>query len=277
MADEATVTAADVVAAAVDRWRAAHPAGRPLVVGLCGPQGAGKSTIAAAVSATVTAAGGRAAVLSLDDLYLAPAARARLAVEVHPLLATRGVPGTHDVALGVAVLAALVAGRPVALPRFDKATDAPRALGEWPVAGPVAGPVPGPIDVVLFEGWCVGAVAQVDAALAAPVNGLERDADPDGRWRCFVNAQLAGPYRALFAFVDRLILLRPPDFATVVRWRQAAELNANGPMTAAQVAAFVAHFERISRHIDSEMPARADLVVPLGPDRSALALPAEPG
>ena len=267
------VTAADVVAAAVDRWRATHPAGRPLVVGLCGPQGAGKSTIAAAVSATVTAAGGRVAVLSLDDLYLAPAARARLAVEVHPLLATRGVPGTHDVALGVAVLAALVAGRPVALPRFDKATDAPRAPG----AGPVAGPVPGPIDVVLFEGWCVGAVAQVDAALAAPVNGLERDADPDGRWRRFVNAQLAGPYRALFAFVDRLILLRPPDFATVVRWRQAAEVDANGPMTAAQVAAFVAHFERISRHIDSEMPARADLVVPLGPDRSALALPAEPG
>jgi len=174
------------------------------------------------------------------------------------------VPGTHDVALGVAVLAALVAGRPVALPRFDKATDAPRAPG----AGPVAGPVPGPIDVVLFEGWCVGAVAQVDAALAAPVNGLERDADPDGRWRRLVNAQLAGPYCALFAFVDRLILLRPPDFATVVRWRQAAEQASRGPMPPPQVARFCAHFERLTRHIDAEMPSRADLVVTLAADRS---------
>ena len=87
--------------------------------------GGGKSTIAAAL-----AAGGRAAVLSLDDLYLGPAARARLAATVDPLLATRGVPGTHDVALGRAVLAKLVARKPVALPRFDKATDAPRPVAD---------------------------------------------------------------------------------------------------------------------------------------------------
>lgn len=250
------MTAAEVVSAAVARWRAEAPAGRPLVVGLCGPQGAGKSTIAAAIAAPRE----RVAVLSLDDLYLDPAARARLAATVHPLLATRGVPGTHDVALGVAVLSGLSLGEPTALPRFDKATDAPRPEEEWPVAGPV--------DVVLFEGWCVGAVAQPEAALADPINPLERDFDPDGTWRRFVNAQLAGPYRDLFAPLDRLILLRPPDFATVIGWRQEAECTANGPMTARQVADFVAHFERISRAVDAEMPARADLVVPLAADRT---------
>ncbi len=134
------------------------------------------------------------------------------------------MPGTHDVALGVEVLARLVVGQPVALPRFDKATDAPRPVAEWPVVERA--------DVVVFEGWCVGAVAQPDAALLTPVNDLERDDDPDGTWRQFVNAQLAGPYRALFAPLDRLILLRPPDFATVVGWRQAAERAAAGPMTA---------------------------------------------
>lgn len=251
-------TAADVVAGAVASWR--RDGSTPLVVGLCGPQGAGKSTIAAAIAAQ----GGRVAVLSLDDLYLGPAARARLAAAVHPLLRTRGVPGTHDVALGLDVLAKLVAGMPVALPRFDKATDAPRPVADWPVVGPV--------DAVVFEGWCVGAVAEPAAALAGPVNALERDADPDGRWRRFVNAELAGRYQTLFAALDRLILLRAPDFPTVVGWRQAAERAGPRAMTAAGVARFCAHYERLTRHIAGEMPARADLVVTLAADRTVAAV-----
>lgn len=224
------------------------------------PQGAGKSTIAAAMAARA----GRVAVLSLDDLYLGPAARARLAGDVHPLLRTRGVPGTHDVALGVEVLAKLAAGLPVALPRFDKATDAPRPVADWPVVERV--------DVVVFEGWCVGAVPEAEAALAAPVNALERDDDPDGRWRRFVDAELAGRYRALFAPLDRLVLLRAPDFATVVGWRQEAERAGPRAMTAAEVARFCAHYERLTRHIDGEMPARADLVATLAADRSVAAV-----
>lgn len=202
----------------------------------------------------------RVAVLSLDDLYLAPDDRAHLARFVHPLLGVRGVPGTHDVALGCAVLAALRARAPVALPRFDKATDAPRPAADWPVAGPV--------DLVLFEGWCVGARGQPPAALAAPVNALERDADPDGAWRRFVNAQLAEPYRPLFASIDRLIVLRAPDWPTVVGWRQAAERAGPRAMDDAAVACFCAHFERLTRHVAAEMPGRADLLVDLAADRT---------
>ena len=246
---------AAAVATAVAEWRDARRDAAPLVVGLCGPQGAGKSTIAAALAADV-----RVAVLSLDDLYLAPEARARLAAEVHPLFKTRGVPGTHDIALGVDVLARLIAGERVALPRFDKATDAPRPLADWPV---VARP-----DVVVFEGWCVGATAQDAAALVDPVNALERNDDRDGVWRRYANDALAGPYRALFAPLDRLILLRAPDFATVVAWRQAAERAGPRAMDDAAVARFCAHFERLTRHVDAEMPARADLVLSLAADRS---------
>ncbi len=244
------VTAAEVVAAAVAGWRRETS---PLVVGLCGPQGAGKSTIAAALGRNA-----RLATLSLDDLYLDPAERARLAADVHPLLRTRGVPGTHDVALGVDLLARLRAGETVHLPRFDKANDAPLPAAEWPLAGPA--------DVILFEGWCVGAVAQ--GQVEPPVNALEAGEDADGRWRRFVDAQLARPYRALFAPIARLILLRASDFATVVNWRQQAERAGPRAMTDSEVARFCAHYERLTRHIAVEMPARADLVIDLAPDRT---------
>ena len=137
----------------------------PLVVGICGPQGSGKSTLAALVARLLTARGLAVATLSIDDLYRTKAERARLAREVHPLLATRGVPGTHDPALGLAVLQAL--GRPetTALPRFDKAADDRAPETSWPR-------VEGPVDVVLLEGWCVGARPQPAARLAAPVSPI---------------------------------------------------------------------------------------------------------
>lgn len=249
--------AADLIAAAVEAWPRDRAA--PLVVGLCGPPGAGKSTIAAAIAAR----GRRVVTLSLDDLYLGASSRRKLAASVHPMLATRGVPGTHDVALGLTVLAKLIDGHPVALPRFDKVADEPAPHSAWPeVDRP---------EVILFEGWCVGASAQPGPALADPVNELERDCDAGGTWRRFVNDQLAGPYRSLFAPLARLVVLRPPDFATVVGWRQDAERQrprGPGTMTDAGIVEFLAHFERLSRWIDVEMPSRADLVVQLAADRS---------
>lgn len=241
---------------------AMRTAGTPLVVGLCGAQGSGKSTIAAAMVRRFD----RAAVLSLDDLYLPRADRQALARDVHPLFATRGVPGTHDVALGMDVLAGLDRGEPVALPRFDKTYDDRAAVATWPNA-------PVPCDLLIFEGWCVGAAPQDDSTLAEPVNGLERDDDADGDWRVTSNAALTGSYQALFARIDALVLLAAPDFATVLAWRREQETALRvarpGPavMDDAAVARFVAHYERLTRHILAEMPARADLVVPLTPSR----------
>lgn len=185
-----------------------------MIVGLCGAQGSGKSTVAAALDRALTAQGLAVATLSLDDLYLGRAARRALAATVHPLLATRGVPGTHDVGLGVELLTRLRERLPVRLPRFDKGRDEPVPAAEWVDAGAC--------DVVLFEGWCVGARPQAEAELVAPVNALERDEDPDGRWRRYVNARLGGDYQALFA-IDRLVLLAAPGFAVVAGWRAEQE------------------------------------------------------
>lgn len=251
------------------RQRLADISRRPFVLGICGAQGSGKSTLAEGLAARLAASGLRATILSLDDLYLTRQDRLALARDVHPLLATRGVPGTHDVDLGLAVLDGLAQGRPTLLPRFDKATDTRHPDGVR---------VDDRVDVVLFEGWCIGAKPQSDAELVTPVNGLEHGSDEDGRWRRYVNDALAGPYQRLFARLDALVLLAAPDFSIVRSWRVEQEetlrrrLRQEGrptdtTMTDAQVADFIQFYERLTRHILREMPGRADLVIHLDAGR----------
>ena len=236
---------------------------RPLVVGICGAQGSGKSTIAAALARRFP----RTARLSLDDIYLTRAERTALAQNEHPLFATRGVPGTHDVALGIATIDALRSGLATRLPRFDKAHDDRAPPAAWPDAC-------APCDLVIFEGWCVGAVPQQAEALTAPINALERIYDADGRWRKAVNEALAGSYQALFARLDMLILLAAPNWETVGRWRQEQEADLRqagkgiGVMDEAAVVRFVQHYERLTRHILEEMPGRADIILRLSADRN---------
>ncbi len=246
---------------------ATRDASGPLVVGICGAQGSGKSTLAAELATRVA----HTFVLSLDDLYLTRAARIQLASEVHPLLRTRGVPGTHEVELGLRVLDALDRGLDAPLPRFDKATDDRVARDHWPVAR-------GDTRVLLLEGWCVGARPQTDAALVEPVNALERREDADGRWRRGVNASLAGDYQRLFARIDRLVLLAAPDFSIVREWRAQQEhalratagANAPGVMDDAELDRFIAHYERLTRHVLTEMPGRADLTIRLDASRRSV-------
>lgn len=245
----------------------ARPRGdRPSVVGLCGAQGSGKSTLAAATAREAAARGITTAVISIDDIYLTLAQRQALARAVHPLLRTRGVPGTHDVGLGLALLEALDRGEPALLPRFDKALDDRLPQAQWGRAA--AG-----CQLVLFEGWCVGALPQVEDALVAPINALEADEDRDGIWRRYANRALAGPYQRLFARIDALVLLAAPGFDVVLDWRreQEAALGARA-MGEAALARFVQHYERLTRHILAEMPARADLVIELDRARAPLAI-----
>ena len=237
-----------------------------VVLGLAGPQGSGKSTLAAALCRAMTARGIATAALSLDDLYHTRAHRLALAAQVHPLLITRGGPGTHDVALGLSTIAALARGEPARLPRFDKAAD-----DRWPEADDCA---PGPTRLLVFEGWCLGARPQPADALVHPVNALEANEDRDLVWRTHANAALAGDYARLWACIDVLAMLRAPDFASVVRWRAEQEHvlrqsagDAPGVMDAPALARFMAHYERLTRHLLADLPDRADLVIALAADR----------
>lgn len=256
----------DIVEAAIAD-ALARIAKRPLVVGICGSQGSGKTTMCAGLRARFEAKGMRTAVLALDDLYLSKARREQLAATVHPLLRTRGVPGTHDIPFGERLLDNLGNAGEIRIPRFDKLRDDLVAPEGWPR-------LEGPFDLVLFEGWCIGARPEPDNALDAPVNDLERTEDGDGTWRRFVNAQLAGEYARLFGRIGFLVLLAAPAFETVFQWRRqqeddlARELK-NNPRPGARVMSdsdlerFISHYERLTRWILSEMPARAALTVRL--------------
>lgn len=235
---------------------------RPRLLGLHGAQGSGKSTLAGRLVASLGDHGMRAVTLSLDDVYLTRAERQRLAHEVHPLLAVRGVPGTHDLHLAHRTLDGLLRASPgeqVEVPVFDKGVDdrvAPRGVS-------------GPVDLVILEGWCVGLPPVEASSLVEPINDLERVHDPDGRWRRGVAAQLAGPYAALWARIDLLVALIPPDLSTVVAWRneqEAQRRQAGAPRALpdeAAVAAFVAHYERWTRWGMARLPSQADVVVTL--------------
>lgn len=240
----------------------------PLVVGICGAQGSGKSTLAAYLAHRLGQSGYSVATLSLDDLYKTRDQRQRNAREVHPLFATRGVPGTHDVALGLETIAALERGEATPLPRFDKAVDDRAPRETWPVA-------PAGTQVLLLEGWCLGARPQADVSV--PVNALEQAEDPQALWRTHANAALAGDYQRLFARLDLLVLLAAPGWDVVARWReqQEAELRQRGGaavMTPAEVLRFIQYYERLTRWILEEMPDRADLTVRLGENREVLSL-----
>lgn len=255
------------IAEALARAVAAAP--RPLVIGINGSQGSGKTTLANFLSLLLEqAAGLRSVVMSIDDFYLTRDERLRLGETVHPLLVTRGVPGTHDVDLARGVLGAIAAGETgVRIPRFDKAIDDRMPEHAWTVLDE-------PVTFAVFEGWCVGCRAQPEAALAEPVNELEATEDRDGRWRRFVNEQLAGSYDALFSALDRLVMLRAPSFDRVFEWRlqQEDELIAaraasggasHRTMSPDAVRRFIAHYERLTRYMLEDLPSRADAVVPV--------------
>ena len=238
---------------------------RPVLIGINGAQGSGKTTLCRFLETLLIEHNLRTVTLSLDDLYLTRAERLTFAAREHPLFATRGVPGTHDVALGEAILDDLLQGRTAALPRFDKSID-DRA--------PVRRIVEPPIDVVLLEGWCVGAAPQPAEALVEPVNALEREEDPDGFWRGEVNRRLATDYAALFARVDLLVMLEITDLASVRinRLLQEHKLAASNPegtaiMDEAALDRFLMHYERLTRWMLEELPSRADVVIRIGPDQ----------
>jgi len=255
---------ADFVAAILDDALA----GDDRVHAIAGLQGTGKSTLSAQVAALAAQRGLQVVPLSIDDFYLGHAERQRLGRQVHPLCATRGVPGSHDPALACAVVDALREGRPVALPRFDKIADDRLPESQWPRVEHA--------DLVLFEGWFLKVPPQADAELAAPINALERDEDPHGTWRRWSNEALARDYPALWSRLPRLLFLQGPGFAIVPQWRwqQEQTLQAQHPgrqaMTHAQVLRFVQFFERVSRQAMKTLPRIADQVIRLDADRQPL-------
>lgn len=243
---------------------ASLPGKRPVLLGLAGAPGTGKSTLAGLLSAVLAADERNTMVLSLDDYYLPSSYRQALAHEIHPLFAVRGVPGTHDLDLLLAHLDAITAGAiSVYLPRFDKSSD--DRAGE-----PETVRVPAPLHCLIIEGWCVGVPPQDNQELRLAVNSLEDTQDRDRAWRLAVNDQVRRYHNLLSPRLDACWLLGAPDWECVLdwRWRQEQDLPPERRLLGShgQVREFLANYERLCRHMLDTKDEWADLVIELSPE-----------
>ncbi|KAK7700743.1 hypothetical protein SLS57_011995 [Botryosphaeria dothidea] len=232
--------------------------GRPFFLGLNGVQGAGKTTLVTTLCTTLRSPPHLlpTAVLSIDDLYLAHPAQLSLAQSHprNPLVQHRGQPSTHDLALGASVFASLARKQPTAIPSYDKSQHsgagdrAPEETWER-----VNQPGEKPVEVVVFEGWCVGFRALSDAELVAKWEDAKAQAAKgdgyDGQLARheleslkFVNDKLR-EYDALTDMLDAFVHIDAEKTTYVYDWRlqqEAALRTAKGTgMTDEQVINFV--------------------------------------
>jgi D-glycerate 3-kinase len=240
-----------------------HPT-KPMIIGVSGSQGSGKSTLCEAWRDAYLAQGKRAVILGLDDFYLSKATRLALSKSVHPLCSTRGVPGTHDIANLAAILTSLQnadAQSRTQIPVFNKADDDLLPVVEWPsfIGRP---------DVIFIEGWCLGARSKfiTDAMSEQPRTDWEVAHDPDQLWRKWTVAANK-PYERIWDRLDSLIFLQQDNFNCVIdaRWRQEennfAKTGRRLFASRDEVAEFCAHYKTWTEAIMQCLPQHADINV----------------
>jgi len=244
---------------------------QPLFISINGAQGTGKSTLTHFLKHLIEAeAGFSVAEISLDDFYLTRAERKQLATSIHPLLQTRGAPGTHDIELMENTISMLLEGRRCMIPRFNKAMDDRHNEDEWTTSNKDT-------NIVLFEGWCNHSPAQTSDELLIPVNELESEHDKEGVWRHYANDNLKRYHEKIFNYADMNIMLKAPDFENIFKWRSLQEEKLKQStqsskesqiMSSDKLKRFIQHYERITRNTLQHLPDTADIVIPVEADHS---------
>ena len=264
----------------VQQQRARNVNNETLFVGINGCQGSGKSTLVEFLTLFLRREFNLVVVaLSLDDFYLSKVKREHLAQSSHPLFATRGVPGTHNINLLAATLSKLKASKnepvAIALPRFNKALDDVCARNAWHEVNQA-------VDIVLFEGWCWGVPAQNQVDLVLPINALEAQYDKQAVWRRQVNHNLCHDYQPLYDFMDTWLMLKAPSFEVVYQWRlqqekqlaalgQINKTRVNKIMSEKQVGEFIQHYQRLTEHSLKVMPDKVEVLFTLDEQRKIIA------
>jgi D-glycerate 3-kinase len=192
---------------------------KTLIIGLAGGQGSGKTTVSSILSIILKKFFKlNVFVISIDDFYKTRKGRRMLSKKKHPLLMTRGVPGTHDINLMLSFFKRIKSKKfkSLEVPRFNKAIDDRYSKSLWYK-------IKTKPDVVIFEGWCVGARAQSSNQLKKPINFLEKVYDQETKWRIHVNNQLKTKYKKLFNQIDGLLYLKVKNFNLLRKWRLKQE------------------------------------------------------
>jgi len=238
---------------------------KTLIVGLSGGQGSGKSTIAQILKLILKLKYNlKVASFSIDDFYKTLSERKKMAKNVHKLFLTRGVPGTHDTSFLLNSIKRLKAKKfkRVLIPKFDKSTDNRKVKKKWKK-------VEKKPNIIIFEGWCIGAEHQTLKNLNVPINYLEKKYDEKVTWRKKVNTELKNNYKKIFNLIDKLIFLKVPSFKYVIKWRQLQEkklrLSSKGKetMTKNEVNRFIMYYERITKQMLKNLSLKSSVIINL--------------
>ena len=233
------------------------------VIGLTGGQGTGKSTISNILKIVLKDVYNlKTVIFSIDDFYKTLQERKKMSKEISDLFLTRGVPGTHDTKMLLQCIKNLKNNKfkKLTIPRFDKSIDNRSSKNKWLK-------IKKKPNIVIFEGWCVGATPQKDSDLNFPLNKLEKKRDNKKIWRQKVNSELKKNYKKIFDLIDKLIFLKVPSFKYVFKWRLLQEKKlritgkGNKTMTDEQIKNFVMHYERITKHMLKTLPKKANMVI----------------
>ncbi len=233
------------------------------IIGLSGGQGAGKSTITSILKFIFKKKYNLdLCVFSIDDFYRTKSERIKMSKTIHPLFLTRGVPGTHDVKLLSNVIQKLKKKnfKTVLVPKFDKSKDDRFKKTKWQK-------IKTSPQIIILEGWCVGATQQKKSELTRPANKIEKEFDNKLIWRNKVNNLLKYEYKRLFKKIDKLVYLKVPDFNHIFKWRFAQEQKlkltskSKRTMSKIQIKEFIMFYERITKHMMKNYSKISDLTI----------------
>jgi len=240
---------------------------------LSGPQGSGKTTLSKIIElAFERYLNKKILSLSLDDFYYEKKERMKLVKSIHPLLATRGVPGTHDINYLKKIINKFEKQKyPLQLPIFDKLSDTRKKTKKN---------IKDKCEIMILEGWCVGCPPLSNKYLYMDINLLEKKFDTGKIWRTYYNNNLRNDYSKIFNHFNSIIYLKPPSFSEIFKWRLKQErylkkinININSlGMSKKEIANFIQHYEKITKWMTKKMPKKAKLILYINKEQKIMRL-----
>ena len=226
---------------------------------IAGSQGSGKSTLTTILKLVLEKFyKKKVMLLSIDDYYLSKNKRLKLSKKIHPLLITRGVPGTHNIAaLRKDIINFQKKKFPIVAPLFNKLKDDISSKKK----------IIKKAEILLLEGWCCGSPPISRDYLFKNINRLESTLDKNKAWRQYYNFQLQKDYKKVFSLFDKQIYIQPPSFTYISKWRYAQEksnaLKSKDEkfMKKTDLQKFIQHYEKLTKWMIKTMPAKADMLI----------------
>lgn len=238
--------------------------GRTLFLGLSGSQGSGKTMVTGILQIILKKFFKKNIyIISIDDFYKTLRDRNRMSQQKHSLFKTRGVPGTHDINLikNFFISVKRKKFKKIKLPKFNKSIDDRSKKNYWHNINKRP-------EIIILEGWCVGAKPQIISSLRKPVNILERHEDKDLIWRKYANEKLKKEYKEVFAMIDYFIFMKVPNFKIVFKWRLLQESKLRKKlhykkkiMTYSAIKRFIMFYQRITLQMMKDLSKSASIVL----------------